>query len=280
MRLGMEVTPFCTLSHIAGVHYIAMTAARGLQEAGVGVDLALISGAAAAHDLGKFGCRPGERVPYLHYYYTDQWLLERNMEGISHIASNHSTWDLELESLSAESLLLIYADFRSKQSRDAQGKEITTLFPLEESFQVILSKLDNVDQSKRHRYEFVYDKLHDFEDYMRSLGVDVDLTGQPQPPAPKKDPALMGPDETLKGLVLLSVEHNLRLMHILSNEQKFGNIIEAARSSKSWQQLRAYLNIFEEYFTYLSVRQKTQALSFLYELLVHREGDIRRQAAP
>jgi len=88
----------------------------------------------------------------------------------------------------------------------------------------------------------------------------------------------MGPEETLDSLILLSVEHNLRLMHMLSNEQKFGNIIEAARSAKSWQQLRAYLNVFEEYFTYLSVRQKTQALSFLYELLVHREGDIRRQA--
>ena len=88
----------------------------------------------------------------------------------------------------------------------------------------------------------------------------------------------MGPEETLNSLILLSVEHNLRLMHLLSNEQKFGNIIEAARSAKSWQQLRAYLNIFEEYFTYLSVRQKTQALSFLYELLMHREGDIRRQA--
>ncbi|MCI8304802.1 MAG: HD domain-containing protein, partial [Lawsonibacter sp.] len=111
MRLGMEVTPFKTLSHISGVHYIAMTAARGLAAAGVEVDLALISGAAAAHDVGKFGCRPGERVPYLHYYYTDQWLLERRMEDISHIASNHSTWDLELESLSVESLLLIYADF-------------------------------------------------------------------------------------------------------------------------------------------------------------------------
>ena len=121
MRLGLEYTPFRTLSHISGVHYIAMTAARGLAEAGVEVDLALISGAAAAHDLGKFGCRPGERVPYLHYYWTDQWLLARRMEGISHIASNHSTWDLELESLSVESLLLIYADFRSKQSRDAEG---------------------------------------------------------------------------------------------------------------------------------------------------------------
>ena len=278
MRLGMEVSPYKTLSHIAGVHYVAMTAARGLEEAGEEVDLALISGSAAAHDLGKFGCRPGERVPYLHYYYTDQWLTARNMEGISHIASNHSVWDLELESLSVESLLLIYADFRSKQDRDKEGNEITVLYPLDESFQVILAKLDDVDGKKRRRYELVYGKLHDFEDYMRRLGVDVDLTGQLQPPAPVKDPALMNPEETLESLILLSVEHNLKLMHLLSNEQKFGNIIEAARSVKSWQQLRAYLNVFGEYFTYLSVRQKTQALSFLYELLVHREGDIRRQA--
>ena len=278
MRLGMEFTPFKTLNHIAGVHYIAMTAARCLAAAGVEVDLALISGAAAAHDVGKFGCRPGERVPYLHYYYTDQWLLDRKMEDISHIASNHSTWDLELESLSVESLLLIYADFRSKSERDQEGREVVVLYPLDQSFQVILSKLDNVDRKKRRRYEFVYGKLHDFEDYMRRLGVDVDLTGRRQEPIPPKDPALMGQEETLNGLILLSVEHNLQLMHMLSNEQRFGNIIEAARSTKSWQQLRAYLNVFEEYFTYLSVRQKTQALSFLYELLMHREGDIRRQA--
>ena len=278
MRLGLEFTPFKTLSHISGVHYIAMTAARGLAQAGVEVDLALISAAAAAHDVGKFGCRPGERVPYLHYYYTDQWLLERKMEDISHIASNHSTWDLELESLSVESLLLIYADFRSKSERGPNGEEVIVLYPLDQSFQVILSKLDNVDRKKRRRYEFVYGKLHDFEDYMRRLGVDVDLTGRKQTPAPPKDPALMGPEETLDSLILLSVEHNLKLMHMLSNEQKFGNIIEGARSTKSWQQLRAYLNVFEEYFTYLSVRQKTQALSFLYELLMHREGDIRRQA--
>ena len=55
LRLGDEVTPFRTLGHIAGVHYIAMTAARGLAGAGVEVDLALISAAAAAHDVGKFG---------------------------------------------------------------------------------------------------------------------------------------------------------------------------------------------------------------------------------
>lgn len=279
MRLGMEVTPFRTLGHIAGVHYIATTVADGLHRAGVSIDRALVSAAAAGHDIGKFGCQAGERVPYVHYYYTDQWLLARNMEGISHIASNHSTWDLELESLSVESLCLIYADFRSKQDRDARGNEITVLYPLDESFQVILSKLDNVDEAKRRRYEFVYGKLHDFEDFLRQNGVDVDLTGAPSAPTPGKDAALMTPDEMVQALTLLSVRHNLELMHALSSERQFGNIIEAARSAKDWKQLRAYLNVFEEYFTYLSARQKEQALAFLYELLVHREGDIRRQAA-
>ena len=278
MRLGQEFTPFRTLGHIAGVHHIAMTAAHGLAKAGVDVDLALISAAAATHDVGKFGCRPGERVPYLHYYYSDEWLTKRRMERVSQIASNHSTWDLELEALSVEGLLLIYADFRSKQDRDKDGNEITVLYPLDESFRVILSKLDNVDAVKRRRYEFVYGRLHDFEDYMRRLGVDVELSGTSKPPVPQKDAALMDPEETLDSLVLLSVEHNIKLMYMLSNEQRFGNIIESARSAKNWKQLRAYLNIFGEYFTYLSARQKKQALSFLYELLVHREGDIRRQA--
>ena len=57
MRLGLEVTPFKTLGHIAGVHYIAMAVARGLKQAGVDIDLALISGSA---EIGRASCR--ERV--------------------------------------------------------------------------------------------------------------------------------------------------------------------------------------------------------------------------
>lgn len=34
MRLNREATPFETLSHIAGVHHVAMTVARGLKKAG------------------------------------------------------------------------------------------------------------------------------------------------------------------------------------------------------------------------------------------------------
>ncbi len=279
MRLGREVTPFHTLEHVAGVHYVAMTVAKGLAAVGAPIDLALVSGAAAAHDIGKFGCKPNERVPYLHYYYTDRWCTSQGLPGIGHIGANHSTWDLELENLSAESLVLIYADFRVKQSRAGDGQEITRIYPLDESFEVILEKLDHVDDAKRRRYRFVYAKLHDFEDYMRGLGVDVGLTGQPQPHPERRNVALMEPERVVDAMTMTAVEHNIEIMHRLGHERRFGNILEAARSEKNWKKTRAYLNIFEEYFAYISPTQKVQTLSFLYELLMHREGDIRRQAA-
>ncbi len=58
------------------------------------------------------------------------------MPMIAHIASNHSTWDLELENLSVESLLLIYADFRVKSSRE-NGEETIHFYTLAEAFDVI-----------------------------------------------------------------------------------------------------------------------------------------------
>ena len=56
------------------------------------------------------------------------------MEGIGHIAANHSTWDLELDNITVESLVLIYADFRVKQMRDESGQEITNIYSLNEAF--------------------------------------------------------------------------------------------------------------------------------------------------
>ena len=127
------------------------------------VDLPLLSGAAAGHDIGKFGCKSGERVPYLHYHYTDQWFTQRGLETIGHIASNHSVWDLELENLSSESLALVYADFRVKQSRDESGQEIARIYSIQEAFDVILSKLDNVNYVKELRYR------HDFTLYLSPI---------------------------------------------------------------------------------------------------------------
>ena len=279
LRLGREVTPFQTLDHIAGVHHVAIQVARAFRSAGGLIDLGLISGAALGHDLGKFGCKPGERVAYLHYYYTDQWFTRRGLTALGHIAANHSVWDLEIENLSSESLALVYADFRVKQIYDDQHREIPRLYSLQEAFDVILSKLDDVDDAKRMRYRYVYAKLRDFEDYLISFGVDTTLrTPRGTPPA-AKNAALLEAGEVVPALRRTAVDHNIRLMHRLGHEQLFGNTLEAARGEKDPARLQAYVSIFEEYFTYWNASQKQQTLEFLYELLMMPDGNIRRRAA-
>ena len=279
LRLSRELTPFSTLQHIAMVHHVAMTAGRALRRGGAAVDLALTSAAAAGHDIGKFGCMPGERVPYLHYYYTDELLTRSGLPQVGQVAGNHSTWDLELANLSVESMLLIYADFRSKQRREEDGRETAALYSLKDAFDVILSKLDNVDTAKKRRYEYVYRKLRDFEEYLIAHGVDVTLRGRDTDPEQAMDIALMGPKEYYRAFCLMAVEHNLNMMRRLSHEGLFSDLLEMARSEKDWTRVRTYLCVLEDYFTYLSANQKIQTVYFLYELLLHPEGDIRRQAA-
>jgi len=282
MWMGAETTNFDSLGHVAGVHRIAMHAARQLRQLGVPVDLGLISGAAAGHDIGKYGCHGEEvkRIPYLHYYYTDQWFKRHRITNIGHVAANHSTWDLELENLSVENLLLIYADFRVKSvSRDENGREIITYFTLEDAFNVILNKLDNVDTAKENRYRKVYAKLKDFEDYMVYLGVDTDLDELRPRTVAHADPAVLSAKDTVQLLKYMAVDHNIGLMHVLQSDVSFATVQEAARSEKNWKNSRAYISVFEEYFTYMTRRQKALTLNFLYEHLMHKEGDIRRQAA-
>jgi nicotinic acid mononucleotide adenylyltransferase len=287
MRLAAEVTPFNALGHIGGVTYVATFMARQLHKRGVPVDVALIAGAAAVHDMGKYGVKKGEerRVPYLHYYYTDIFCEREGLPQMGHIAANHSVWDLELENLSVESLLLIYADFRVKSSRNEKHQEVIHFYTLKEAFDVILNKLDDVDDAKRQRYQRVYAKLADFEDYMLELGVTVDLPENfAQAPArerivKRKEKVLMEGEEVVRQLKFTAIAHNIELMAIFRSESDFGNLIEAARSEQNWKNLRTYITIFEEYSTYMTEQQKLMTLQFLFELLSHREEDIRVQAA-
>src|SRR6056297_1484401 len=174
MALSKEIYQYSTLDHVCGVHALALSIARQIQEQGFSLDLGIVSGSAAGHDVGKYGCRGSEqkRVPYLHYYYTDIWFQQQNIPYIGHIAVNHSVWDLELENLSLESLILIYSDFRVKNKKDSDQMYI---YSLQESFQVILNKLDNLDEKKEKRYRHVFTKLKDFEDFLIDNSVDVNL---------------------------------------------------------------------------------------------------------
>ena len=280
MRLNQDVMGYSSLHHISGVHYLSLFIGRQLKAAGLPIDLGRVSGAAAGHDIGKFGCRASEekRVPYLHYYYTDVWFKKHDIVYITNIAINHSTWDLELENLSLENLVLIYCDFRVKK----KGREMH-IYSLEDSFNVVLNKLDNLDNAKEMRYKRVYSKLKDFEDYMLSLNIDLDV--QPKKEyvlrgeIKKKYYSLMQGREIIESLKHLAINHNINLMYRIRNEFSLNSIIELARGEDDSNNLRGYLNAFEEYSTYLTQKQKLITIRFLYEQLVHPEDDIRKQCA-
>ncbi len=285
MKLNQEVLGFNTLDHICGVHYLALYIGRKLKKAGIPIDLGRVSGAAAGHDIGKYGCKSSElkRVPYLHYYYTDLWFKNHDITYIGHIATNHSTWDLELENLPLESLILIYSDFRIKQRIIENSKEMH-IYSLKDSFMVILNKLDNVDAAKEKKYNRVYSKLSDFEDYMVNLGIEIDInkiTDGLYKGYKHKDYhfSLMSGNQVIKNIKYLAINHNINLMYQLRDEASLNLILESARSESNWKRLREYIRIFEEYSTYLTQKQKLITIKFLYDQAVHLEDDIRRQCA-
>lgn len=285
MKLHQEITGFNTLDHICGVHFLALHIARQLSYAGMKVDLGRVSGAAAGHDIGKYGCSKSElkRVPYLHYYYTDYWFKKHDITYIRHIAVNHSTWDLELENLPLESLILIYSDFRVKNKITRSNTYEMHIFDLKESFDVILKKLDNVDEQKESRYKRVYAKLRDFESFLLYSGINTDIRSRKMEFINEKDHkqnySLMHGNEIIDNLKYITIGHNINLMYRLRDEYSLNSILEQARSQKDWQRLREYLLIFREYSTYLTQKQKLIMIKFLYDQLTHREDDIRRQCA-
>lgn len=280
LRICRDATNFDTGAHVLGVHNLALHFGRLLALAGVATDLPLLSAAALSHDVGKFGCRGDELplTPHLHYYYTHKWLVDGGMERIAHIAANHSTWDLEFENLTVESLLLIYADFRVRGFRDEAGKEHMRFVTLNEGYRIILSKLANVDEAKRTRYALVFSKLKDFEGYMRSLGIGDDAAQSECMPVSPRYAALLTHEEAAEELRLRTVESNIRIMHYLASGPAFERLLESVRNASNLDGIRTYLRTIEEYVTYMSRANKLAALELLYELLMHHAGDVRRQA--
>jgi nicotinic acid mononucleotide adenylyltransferase/predicted amino acid-binding ACT domain protein len=279
MKLNQEVMGFSTFKHVCGVHYLSLNIARQLKSIGIKVDLGRVSGAAAGHDIGKFGCKKEEqnRVAYFHYYYTGEWFKKRDIIYIRNVAINHSTWDLELENLSLEALILIYADFRVKADRDAKGQESMKFYSLKEAFSVILNKLDNVDDAKENRYRRVYDKLTDFEAFLLDHSINIEPNEALNQPLHLKEKlySIMQGNEIIENAVYLSIKHNINLMYKLRNETSLNKLLEEARNTRNTTVTRGYIEAFDRYSTYLTQKQKIIIIEFLYNNLVSKEEDVR-----
>ena len=290
---------FSIQDHVLGVTGLALWIGRQLAKA-IPVDLPLLHGGAIGHDVGKFGCVGDEakRIPRLHYYYTHQYYAARDLGGLGHIATNHSCWDLELIRLPVETQVLIYCDFRIKDEKGADGRWRMEMISLKEAFDTILDKLENVDQEKYRRYQAVYAKLRDLEDYAMTLGVALEPPGfppsrriRPRLPEGLDIVALMGgrqrPDTAALAMGsqvqatarVLATAHSIGVMERLRDLPALRRLLEEARSFTGWRELRTYLGIVGDYAPAFSEPQREMALGFFRELLAHPDDDIRFQAA-
>lgn len=285
MKMNQDLIGYSTLDHICGVHHLAIKIGRQLKHAGLPIDLGRVSGAAYGHDIGKYGCKPdeGRKVAYYHYYYTAEWFTERDIVYIRNVAFNHSTWDLEIANLSLESLVLIYCDFRVKANEDRTSRFPMKYYSLDDAFDVILSKLDNVDAAKEKRYRRVYNRLKDFENYMIEKCVNLDPDSiddiQSDHVVTRKHFSIMQGNEIIESAKFLSIDHNIGIMNRLRDENSLNSMLENARGLDNINSLRSYQYIIEEYSNYLTQKQKLIALKFLYERLMIPAEDIRKQTA-
>jgi nicotinic acid mononucleotide adenylyltransferase len=285
--------------HVLGVTALALWIGRQLARA-IPVDLPLLHGAAIGHDVGKFGCVGDEvrRIPRLHYYYTHQYYADRDLGGLGHIATNHSCWDLELIRLPIETQVLIYCDFRVKEVQGADGRRRMAVTSLKEAFDTILDKLEDLDLAKRRRYQAVYRRLRDLEDYALTLGVALDPPGFPvsrraRPYLPegldlvalmggrqRPDTAVLAVGPQVQGTTrLLATAHSIGVMERLRDLPSLRRLLEEVRSAKGWRELRTYMGIIGDYAPAFSEEQRALALEFFRELLAHGDDDIRYQAA-
>ena len=285
MKLNQDIIGYSTLDHISGVHHLAIKIGRQIKHLNLPIDLGRVSGAAYGHDIGKYGCKPEEakKVAYYHYYYTAEWFTEREIVYIRNVAINHSTWDLELANLSLESLVLIYCDFRVKANEDKSSKYPMRFYSLDEAFNIILEKLDNVDEKKEKRYRRVYNRLKDFEEFLIENGVNIDPDSTEDIKvghiSSRKHFSIIQGKDIIKSAKFLSISHNIGIMHRLRDENSLNVMLEHARGLENIDSLRSYQYIIEEYSEYLTQKQKLIALNFLYERLMLPAEDIRKQTA-
>ena len=266
----------------------------------VPVDLPLLHGAAIGHDVGKFGCVGEEerRIPRLHYYYTHAWYQARRLPGLGHIATNHSSWDLEQVRLPIETMILIYADFRVKDSTGVDGVKRMSVISLAEAYAEIRDKLENLDAAKLRRYQAVYRKLRDFEDYALALGAELDPPGfATRAPAKPRLPQGLSIVDVMAGRSgpTRSVWRPARRSRRLRGSspppttsaswsgcatcRRCAHCSRRRGRSRGGATCAPTSGVLGEYAPALSMEQKSLALDFFLELLAHRDDDIRYQAA-
>lgn len=267
IKLNFELTNSSLHYRIKSVWGLSMQIAKKLKMADVDVKLWLVCSLAIGYFIGNYALKQAD---YKSNYYTKEWFEKFGLSNIGNVAIYNSISCIHVGHLPIESLILIYSNLRVEVKNS--GKVL--LNSLE---QIDKSVFDCFDEDKEQCILYI-EKLKDFERYLSTNGVDIKFSNSIINNE-KKDVAFLEGNEIIDYYKNNSLDNNVKVMNLLSDEITFNYMIEMAKGTKTWKDIIIYLNIFDEYTLYLSKNKKLKLIDFLYGLLNYEDGEIRKLAA-
>lgn len=271
IRLEHELTNSKLYYRIKAVCGLSMQIAHSLKMSGVNLKPWLVSCLTIGHFIGNYAVKhENNNIDF----YTGQWFERFDLSNIIGVEIYNDVSSICFGHLPIESLILMYSDLRV----DIKNNTKTYLNSLEQIEKAIAERFDiSKDQSR-----LIVDKIKDFESYLSSNNVDIKFSGEIIRNSGNTvgiATVLLEENEIIDYYKNISIESNIKVMNLLSDEINFNYMLEKAKAAKSWKDIMIYLNIFDEYTLYLSKSKKMKILDFLYSLLNNSDQEIRKLAA-
>ncbi|HBB29631.1 MAG TPA: hypothetical protein DC000_10390, partial [Clostridiales bacterium] len=238
IKLNFELTNSSLYYRIKSVWGLSMQIAKKLKMADVDVKLWLVCSLAIGYFIGNYALKQAD---YKSNYYTKEWFEKFGLSNIGNVAIYNSISCIHVGHLPIESLILIYSNLRVEVKNS--GKVL--LNSLE---QIDKSVFDCFDEYKEQCILYI-EKLKDFERYLSTNGVDIKFSNSIINNT-KKDVAFLEGNEIIDYYKNNSLDNNIKVMNLLSDEITFNYMIEMAKGTKIWKDIIIYLNIFDEYTLY------------------------------
>ncbi len=267
--LEHELTNSKLYYRIRAVWSLSMQIAQSLKMSGVNLKPWLVSCLTIGHFIGNYAVKHENNSIA---FYTRQWFEKFDLSNIIGVEIYNDILSICFGHLPIESLILMYSDLRV----DIKNNTKTYLNSLEQIEKAISEEFDiSKDQSR-----LIVDKIKDFESYLSSNNVDIKFSSEIiRNSSNTVATVLLEENEIIDYYKNISVESNIKVMNLLSDEINFNYMLEKAKAAKSWKDIMIYLNIFDEYTLYLSKNKKMKILDFLYSLLNSSDQEIRKLAA-
>ncbi|QSX07047.1 hypothetical protein JYG23_06580 [Sedimentibacter sp. zth1] len=265
--LNHELTKNDVISNINGILNICKNLCNVLKSLNIEVNTGNLYATIIGQYLGELALINCDNIENENFY-INYWFEKYKLYNIGNISINKDLPDLMKKHIPIESQILIYSKFRLSCKND-----LAVIKSVSECDEV-LSNISNKDLQNNIRI-----KIHDFEGFLSSCGINIDSLDFDGTIISEKYVALLTGNDIVKYVKNISLSNNAKIMIILNDSKKFNDILESMKICNSKETVKMYLNVFNEYAIYLDKDKRKELIILSYYLIKNTDGEIKEISA-